>query len=349
MNRLLPFLALPLFATVALANDQLRPQVSEFIFDNAPFQSCHASTIEVTSDGTLLAAWFGGKEEGDPSVEIWLSRKVAGGEWTPPVPLTDYPEIPCWNPVLFRDAQHTVWLFFKVGTSPRTWVGGYKKSTDGGVTWSEPEFLPAGLLGPIKNKPIQLSDGTILSGTSVEAGIGPARGGVKPYWSWTGWVERSTDGGKSWSSEGPVTFPGVNYGLIQPTLWEATNGEIRMLLRATQQIGEICLASSEDGGATWSTARKTGLPNPNSGLDAVKLNDGRVLLVYNHTKRSRSPLNINMSTDDGETWGRPLVLESEKGEFSYPAVIQSPDGSIHITYTWNRKKIRYLKLDPPPF
>ena len=87
------------------------------------------------------------------------------------------------------------------------------------------------------------------------------------------------------------------------------------------------------------------LPNPNSGIDAVTLRDGRQLIVYNHANRGRSPLNVALSLD-GKTWQAALVLESEPGEYSYPAVIQSADGLVHITYTWKRQRIKHVIVDP---
>jgi predicted neuraminidase len=89
----------------------------------------------------------------------------------------------------------------------------------------------------------------------------------------------------------------------------------------------------------------TELPNPSAGTDAVTLSDGRFLLVYNNTPNSRSPLNVALS-DDGKTWRMALTLESEPGEFSYPAVIQSHDGLVHVTYTWKRKRVRHVVIDP---
>jgi len=325
---------------------KLKTEVAEYIFERAPFRECHASTVVELPDGGLLAAWFGGEEEGHPSVEIWLSRKPAGGGWSAPEPMTNFPEVPCWNPVLFRDAQNRVWLFFKVGPDEMSWVGAYRTSDDGGQTWSNVAFLPAGLLGPIRNKPIILSNGDILAGTSVEAGIQRRADRPAPYWSWSCWVERSSDGGETWSKHGPIVSPGVNYGVIQPTLWESQPGHIRILMRATKRIGFICTAESTDGGKTWSAARLTTLPNPNSGIDAVKMRDGRIALVYNHSHEARTPLNVALSADDGRTWGPPNVLEDEPGEFSYPAIIQSSDGMLHITYTWNRKRIKHVAVDP---
>ncbi len=320
--------------------------LAEFIFEQAPFRECHASTILELPGGELLAAWFGGEREGDNSVRIWLSRKPVAGAWSPPEPMTNFSGAPCWNPVLFRDAANRVWLFFKVGPDEESWVGAYRTSDDGGKSWSDPQYLPGGLLGPIRNKPILLTDGTILCGSSREAGMRQHDSHEEPYWTWTAWVERSPNGGKSWSLQGPIVFPGVNYGVIQPTLWETQSGQIRMLLRSTKKIGFICESVSSDGGLTWSPAKATALPNPNSALDAVKMRDGTVALVYNHSRTARSPLNIAFSHDDGITWGAPNILEDGPGEYSYPAIIQSTDGKLHITYTWKRRRIKHVVLDP---
>jgi predicted neuraminidase len=317
----------------------------EFIYTKASFLSAHASTIVETPNGTLLAAWFGGSAEGHNDVEIWLSRKPSGGSWSAPVPLTDTPEMPVWNPVLFQDGG-TTYLYFKVGPSPREWVGGYRTSGDDGLTWNSPKYLPAGLTGPIRSKMIRLSDGTWLAGTSVEAGYDGKTPENVPYRTWAVWIERSTDRGQSWTKHGPVVVPGELFGVIQPALWETRGGEVRMLMRSTERIGKIAIATSKDGGRTWTPARPTVLPNPNSGLDVVKLPDGRLVLIYNHLQRGRQAIHLATSADEGETWSDPILLEKGDGEFSYPAVILGSDGRLHITYTWKRTNIRYLVVDP---
>ncbi len=336
----------PAFSHPAVTDSGGSPVVlREFIYKSAPFPSAHASTIVETPSGTLLCAWFGGSEEGKDDVEIYLSRMERGSPWSPPVPLTSFGNIPTWNPVLFQN-DGTTWLFFKIGPNPREWVGAYRTSTDNGRTWSPIVYLPAGILGPIRTKPIRLSNGVWLAGTSVEAGYGPTTPADAPYKSWTVWVDRSTDEGKHWTIQGPVVVPGQPWGVIQPTLWETATGEVRMLMRSTERIGRIVFASSHDNGLTWSEGRLTNLPNPNAGIDAVRLKDGRVVLIYNHSSKDRTPIDVAVSHDDGMSWSQPVVLEDGPGEYSYPAVIQSADGHIHVTYTWNRTHIRHLVLDP---
>src|SRR3982751_4744009 len=141
----------------------LMSQDAEFVFDRAPFASCHASTIVETAPGEFLAAWFGGSDEGKPDVAIWGARRSKTG-WTEPVELAREPEIATYNPVLFSAPDKTLWLYYKFGPSPRAWTGARRSSSDGGRTWSAIEHLPAGLYGPIKNKPLVLADGTVVSG-----------------------------------------------------------------------------------------------------------------------------------------------------------------------------------------
>ena len=317
----------------------------EFVYANAPFRSAHASTIVETPARTLMAAWFGGSAEGRKDVEIWLSRRPRGGGWSAPVRVTDTPEMPVWNPVLFQDGENT-WLFFKVGPSPREWVGGYRISSDDGQSWSTTRYLPAGLTGPIRAKPIRLSDGTWLAGTSVEAGYDGNTPEAAPYRSWSVWVERSTDRGTTWSKQGPVVDPAESFGVIQPTLWETPGGEIRMLMRSTERLGRIMKASSKDRGLTWTPATATELPNPNAGIDIVRLKEGLLVLAYNHLRQGRRSIHLAVSGDEGETWRSPVLLEDGQEELSYPAVIQTADGKVHVTYTWNRTHIRHLVVDP---
>ncbi len=254
------------------------------------------------------------------------------------------PDVPTYNPVLFRAADGVLWLYYKFGRSPETWTAGRRWSRDEGQTWSEPEHLPAGLYGPIRAKPLVLKNGVIVSGTSVES-----------YSSWAAWVERSTDNAITWKRYGPITVskqlltgpPNKSHGVIQPSIVSLGEKRLRMYLRSTPSIGHICVADSRDEGLTWTEARPLDLPNPNSGIDAVRLRDGRFVMVYNHTTTGRTPLNLALS-QDGEHWKEFYALEHEPGEYSYPAMIEGQDGSLHITYTWQRKKIRYVNWRMSP-
>lgn len=316
---------------------------AEFIYEEAPFPQCHASTIVETKLG-LVAAWFGGEREQHPSVGIWLSRQEAG-KWSPPVEVAngeqaDGKRLPCWNPVLFQPHPGMLLLFYKVGPSPQRWWGELKRSSDDGRSWSTAEKLPDGILGPIKNKPLLLTSGDILSPTSTESPTSPSL--------WRVHFERSSDGGKTWTKQSlaehsPEAKP---IDAIQPSILRHDRDTLQALGRS--RAGKVFETWSQDGGKTWSPVVLTSLPNPNSGTDAITLKDGRHVLVYNHTTRGRSPLNVALSTD-GKTWQAGYVLETEPGEFSYPAVIQSGDERLHITYTWKRQKIKHVVLDPAKF
>lgn len=309
----------------------------EFIFEQAPFPSCHASTLAETRRG-LVAAWFGGTAEKHPDVGIWMARRERG-RWSPPVEVANgvgfaTNRLPCWNPVLFQPKRGPLLLFYKVGPSPSTWWGMMMTSRDDGITWSQPRPLPAGILGPIKNKPVQLADGSLLCPSSKEGADG-----------WRVFFERTADWGRTWQSVGPLN-DGREIAAIQPSILFHKRGELQAVGRTRQ--GWLFEIWSPDAGRSWGDLTLTGLPNPNSGTDAVKLRDGRQLLVYNHTTRQggRSLLNVAVSRD-GRTWEAALTLENEPGaEFSYPAVIQTGDGRVHVTYTWKRQRIGHVVLNP---
>lgn len=310
---------------------------SGFIFETAPFASAHASTIAETKEG-LVAAWFAGTKEGAPDVGIFVARQVKGA-WTEPVEVAtgvqkDGTRHPCWNPVLFETSAGTLTLFYKVGPTPRTWWGVQRISRDAGKTWSEAERLPDGILGPVKNKPIRLPDGVLVSGSSTETDTRPS--------VWRVHFERSTDSGKTWTIVRPAVASG-EVDAIQPSVLQHPGGRLQAVGRT--RAGRVFETWSTDAGRTWSALTLTTLPNPSAGTDAVTLADGRQLIVYNHTPKGRTPLNVALS-DDGKTWSAAVVLEREPGEYSYPAVMQAADGMIHITYTWKRLRIKHVVLDP---
>lgn len=329
---------------------------TQFIFKHATFPSCHASTIAATSRG-LVVAWFGGTNEGNPDVCIYVSRKDNGqDEWTEPANVAngivnDTLRYACYNPVLYQIPGGDLLMFYKIGASPAKWKGWLMRSADGGVSWGKPQPLPEGYLGPIKNKPVLLEDGTLISPTSMEG-----RG-------WKVHFELTRDWGKHWERAAPpvaagteqadVTGDGLQttFQAIQPSILFHKDGRLQALCRSQNRA--ILETWSTDGGRTWSPLAATTLPNNNSGLDAVTLRDGRQLLVYNHvlpppgkSKGDRSPLNVAISPD-GKNWYAAAVLENDTlGEYSYPSVIQSSDGMVHIVYTWRRQRIKYVSLDP---
>jgi predicted neuraminidase len=279
-----------------------------------------------------MAAWFGGDDEGAKNVQIWSSR-FDGKNWSVPAVIGSEPGQPCWNPVLFRTAKGTLYLWYKAGPSPERWTGFVRSSTDAGKAWTPPEMMPAGRWGPVRAKPIQLKNGAILAGTSVES-----------YRNWTPYVDRSSDDGKTWQRSNAFPLPG-KMRQIQPTLFEANDGRIVALMRSSSPR-KICRAESKDGGVTFSPAEETALANPSAGIDAVKLRSGDVFLIYNPSPLARSPISLARSSDDGKSWTKVRDLETELGEFSYPAMIESAAGKLEIVYTWKRTHIKHSTVNP---
>jgi predicted neuraminidase len=304
---------------------------SEFIFESSPFASCHASTIVQSAHG-ISAAWFGGSQEGEADVGIWFSRRRAS-RWTIPIEIASgeigQVRYACFNPVLFQAPGTDLLLFYKAGLHPTSWRAFLKRSGDGGITWSRAAPLPDGFIGPDKNKPLWLN-GSLLCGTSIEDH------------RWRVRFERTSDLGKTWE-QASLVDDRSEIDAIQPSILRCSSNRLLALGRTRQH--RIFQIISDDDGRTWGPMILTNMPNPNSGTDAVTLRDGRHLLVYNHATMQRTPLNIAVS-HNGIDWKPSIVLESGPGEFSYPACIQSADGKIHITYTWNRLGIRHVILDP---
>ncbi len=349
MKHLIPLLLIVSTITPKAAQSGLLK--SEFIYETAPFPSCHASTIAETSDGGLVVAWFGGTREKHPDVGIWMSRSEAG-KWTAPVEIANGVQYrkpdgsvhrhPTWNPVLFQPASGPLMLFFKAGPTPQTWWGLLSTSTDDGKTWTEPRRLPENILGPVKNKPVQLPNGDILSPVSLETDERQSK--------WSVHFERTSDFGKTWQHSGPVN-DGIEIGAIQPSILFTGGDKLLAIGRSRQN--RIFQVASDDAGKTWGPMTLGTLPNPNSGTDAITLKDGRHLIVYNHVPGTpgqwggrRTPLNLAVS-NDGRTWQAALVLEDEpRVEFSYPAIIQTYDGLVHVTYTWKRQRVKHSVIDP---
>lgn len=339
--------------------------VSEMIFapGSAGFPECHASTVVALKGGDLMAAWFGGQHERAPDVAIYTSRFHAGA-WSKPREMArEYEgsrEVPTWNPVLFHTQDGRLWLYYKYGASPSVWKGMRMSSTDEGATWSAKEKLPDGVLGPIRAKPLVLPHGVIVSGSSNEGDGG-----------WRVFIERSTDDGATWNRIGPMTVtreqdaaekpwpdppmdspevrakdkgPRKYDGIIQPSVIDLGGKHLRFYARSRTLASKVVIADSMDDGVSWSAPRFIDVPNNNSGLDVVRLKDGREVMIFNDTTRGRSPLNLAVSTD-GEHFRVFATLEQGAGEFSYPAIIQGNDGALEMTYTWKRVSIRHARLE----
>ena len=346
-----------------------------------PTPACHATTLVNLPGGEILVAWFGGRYESAEDVAIYVAKRQVDATWTEPikaakvhrgVPFNGKSKSnmppkkggePHWNPVLFCQGSDEepdvctgeIVLFFKVGWKIPEWETFVTRSTDGGVTWGTPkELVPGdkGGRGPVKNKPILLSNGHWLAPASLE---GPAHweGRRKP---WRAFADTSDDNGETWEMSNLVYPESVDEGMIQPTLWETDPGHVFMLTRSMRgNRAKVWRANSTGYGLTWNKPHKTHLPNDNSGLDIVKLpKSGNLVLIYNPVTSGRTPLRLAVSKDNGHTWPYWIELEKERGEvkdgreFSYPAIIAWPksveDEGVSVTYTWNRKRVAFFQI-----
>lgn len=340
---------------------RVRRSTNEPVFEETDqFAECHASTLAVLPNGDVVCAWFGGTAEGADDVNIWMSIRHEE-RWSPPRKIVDIPGVPTWNPVLFMpdssrlfaelagapedDSPPRLLMFYRVGKKITEWQSFVIESADGGHSWSDPKPLTDGCLGPIKNKPIVLTDGSWLAGSSVETDD-----------EWYCQIERSTDQGATWTISQTLKLDDHPKGIIQPTIWESKPGHVHALMRS-RGVGRICRSDSTDGGRTWSKVYQTDLPNNNSGIDIAKLvpspgdpgydsGFAPIALVHNPTTdeqwHKRSPLVISTSLDNGETWSHQMVLEDKQGEFSYPSIIPTAEG-VALCYTHNRHHIQFAR------
>lgn len=307
------------------------------------FLQCHASTIEICNNGDLLTAWFAGTREKHPDVAIWMARRK-NGVWLEPFKAADEFGVACWNPVLFRTKEGRIYLYYKVGTDVVSWYTMVTYSDDDAFTWSMPQRLfdnDTGGRGPVKNKPVYLSNGEIIAPASIETKT-----------KWDAFTDISKNG-LFWEKSSLVPFNRSRYvgkGIIQPCLWESSDGDVHMLLRSTQ--GKIFRSDSKDSGRSWCEAYETDIPNNNSGIDLIKIDNDTILLIYNPVGENwgiRTPLSWILLSGNGsirKSYGviehNENPLDNQDGEFSYPAVIY--DGKlIYISYTYKRRTIRFVK------
>lgn len=329
----------------------------EFVFETCPTDMCHASTLLKLQNGDILCAWFGGTKEGNDDVSIWYSRRKKEG-WTKPKIVASGKE-PHWNPVFFQMTKDKITLFYKVGRQISKWRTMILESFDNGLTWSAPKEMVAGDeggRGPVRNKPIRLTNGNILAPGSTENGI------------WEAFVDISKDNGQSWEKHSGIGIHHLTYaegkrtveqgksdipvseqsfygrGVIQPTLWEDEEKKIHMFLRSTE--GKIYCSDSFDFGNTWTNAYKTSLPNNNSGIDIVHKKDGTLVLIYNPVGENwgkRTPISLAVSKDNGNSFEKVMDFHSGEGEFAYPAVIEAEE-DILVSYTYQRKNIAFWQI-----
>ena len=243
------------------------------------------------------------------------------------------------NALLFSDGSERVNLLY-VSIALGGWSAStlnLKTSADGGRTWSPSQRLQLSpffnLSELVKNQPASLCDG----GWAVP--IYHEMAGKFSELLWLSELGGSMRYRKTRINGGATGF--------QPALVPLSAKGALVLARDNSPASQLLASRSEDGGDSWSALASAGLPNPRSGLDAIRLRDGRLLLAFNDTRDNRENLRLAVSTDEGAIWQRvnPLLEDESGKEFSYPFLRQSNDGSIHLVYTWKRKGIRHVTFN----
>lgn len=326
--------------------------VSEcFVSPNIEDFDCHSSCLIETSPQRLCAVWKGGPGKGMSNIDIkqnvgiWSST-FENGKWNTPKQIVSAPDSVCWTPVLTRHPVGELFLFYRIGFNPRHTISLFKRSSDEGISWSDAEILPAGIVGPTKSKPVFDNKGNMICGSSVEAGAPDDE-----FKATACWIEIFSKEGR-WSKYGPLEIPEKRFGCIEPVLFWGDNGALKMLCRdRSNRIGLegwIWAAESFDKGKTWSELKKSILPNPDSGIDALSYGDGEIILIYNNSHTDRNPLTLALSRDNGNSWTPLFDLEADSGEF--PSATQDSQGFIHVIYAYKpvgkaQRRIKHTVID----
>ncbi len=310
---------------------------SELLFERIPGAAVyHCSTIAEAANGDLLCLWYGGSYESADDQTLFLSRRLPGERtWQTPQVLIRGPEPLPGNGVIFVDGHERVWIVWcrMEDTRPLGRGQGWdncrlmaRLSNDHGQTWSEDtEFLEATLRAVPRNPPVHLANGDLV--LPMEAIVDGVAGSIFLIGS---------EGGAHWRQGG------FTPGGSQPAVIQRNDDSLFALMRQAPRLTQI---ESYDGGENWSEAVPSALRNPDAGISMTRLTNGHVVVVFNDSELHRTPLSIARSLDEGRTWETPLHLESNPGEYSYPCVIQTSDGQIHVTYTYRRYAIKHAEFN----
>ncbi len=304
------------------------------------FPRCHCSVIQELNNGDLLVGYYAGEDEARPDAAWVLARRGPGASGFDDLSIVaDTPGKPEGNGILFENGGGELLLIY--GTMHGNLSGQpgpdvrwttcdlkIKRSCDHGHTWSA-EVIIAPDLGHVPRcKPIRLQNGEIIFGTEY-------KDGYSRFWI-------SADEGRTWHMTGPVI--GERTG--QPSLIERSDGTSLAFLRPMGDEPRIFLSRSTDNGRTWTSTETTPFMCPHAALDTVRLADGRIVMAWNSDPERRNPLSLALSEDEGETWPYVRHLVTGEGQFHYPAIMQSRDGLLHVTFTNNRRTIDHIVLTP---
>jgi len=296
----------------------------ELILPQGQSLSPHAPSIVEFPDGELFTAWHAPTPQGSDGA-IWSSRKPIGAhEWAVPSIICDTIGLADKNPALYMSQDKKLWLFWTVAQRQSKWhadIVRVKVSKDLGHTWSEAHDLgtPTGFL--TRTHPIRLHDGRVILPLYVD-------------WSASSAVVISRDDGLTWGKPRYIIF----FLGTQPTMIQRSDLSLFTLMRSGMWPRRSWQAISDDLGRSWKDRRISGVNNPGSSLDMVKLRSGRVALVFNDSKISRSNLSLALSDDEGRTWPYVKIIEDKPdSSYSYPSIIQDRYGLIHVVYSYNNQ------------
>jgi predicted neuraminidase len=317
----------------------------EVINPDSPHAVSHVPSVTELPDGRLAATWYAGSREGGRDVAVFLSVLAPGNpRWSSPRAIVTRESAErdlnravrkVGNSVVFADAMGKLWVIY-VTVSIGGWSGSslnVTTSSDGGNTWSRSERLT---LSPffniaelVKNAPVPLADG----GWAV-----PIYHELTATFPEILWLREQA--GEIHATKSRLSAGWFGY---QPALTALTRDRALAFLRDDGAARAVSLARTADGGKTWSDPAPLNLPNPDAGLDGIRLTDGRLLLAFNDSIRDRSNLRLAVSADEGQTWARVATLADEAGaEFSYPFLTQTRTGDVHLLFTWKRKAIKHI-------
>ena len=301
------------------------------------FPGVHVAALEEAPNGDLLYGFYAGTEEQADDVRTYLSRLPAGAsDWVAPRVVFDEPGKPDGNAVLYTDDERgNVHLLFSTIMGPdAAWTQANLRmitSADNGETWSEPVFVREEWGWLFGTLPFRMTNGEV----------------IVPIYSedeWSSGFYIAPDDLSSFEvfpNDDATTWPQSIGGMIQPATVELDDGHLLALNRSRD--GFIWQTESTDYGRTWSDATPTTLPNNNSRIALLKLANGHLVLAHNPTQFGRSPLRLSLSTDNGASWSASVDIEDEQGEeFSYPYLLETSDGMIHLGYTHRRESMRHL-------
>lgn len=300
----------------------------------------HPAAMTELSNGDLYLVYYGGQGEYATDTAVFGSRLKKGSTtWTPPVAIARDPFRSLGNGVIWQAPDGLVWLFYVVRYGD-TWSTSRiqaKVSRDQAETWSD-AFMVSETPGMmVRNQPIVLHDGAYLLPVYHETGhdtesVGPDS---------TSRFLRFDPKTAQWRELGRITS---KTGNIQPGVVEiAPNHLIAYTRRGGDykptKDGWIIRAESKDGGVTWTEGQNSQFPNPNAAVDFIELKNGHLLLAYNDSMSSRTPLTVAISTDQDKTWPYRRNVAEGPGDFAYPIAFQGQDGRIHLVFTSNRRQV----------